>query len=740
MTALVSDKKDLRPETLAALTIPELEALLRYHNARYWQDNAPEISDPDYDRLVEALRRKAPESTALQALGPSQFGREVLHPQPMLSLEKAYELKDLAAFIETPSTKVRKVYGELVVSPKIDGVACSLRYADDGKLTVAATRGDGKRGEDITANARRIASIVTQLDEAARVPCEIRGELYMPRSRFQEKYADKFVNARNLTAGAIKQKDPDKSAAYGLAFFAYELLGAEQPTEMDKLAELQRLGFDCPPAQKVGSDDIDKIWALVQETKTISDTMNCDTDGVVLKLDSVAEQRALGFTAHHPNYAIAFKFQAERGESTLLALDWSVARTGRITPVAVVDPVFLSGASVNRASLHNLEIMEKLGLSCGCRVEMSRRGEVIPQVERVISAGTGPGTGPCEIPEKCPSCAGPVERREQFLYCQQPDTCPDALVGTLKHFCKVLDIDGFGDRLLSGLVQGGLVHKPADFFALTREALLSLREDEGEAPVAKSQVQRKVQPQVQIDLLGANKTSLAEIAAEIDAETEPASAKAAKPEKEKKAENERINLRIGEKLADKLVAAVQSRRHLSLEQFLVSLGIDDLGPVMAEKLVVQLQDLNSIRAASVEQLKVIEGFGDERAAHIVEGLQQMSARIDALLQQVEIKAKPKQVDSGHLIAGRSVVFTGKMAQMDRKTAQKKVISLGGKAPANVTKELDYLVIGDLGSPLLGEGKKSGKHDKADKLIAKGAKIRILGEADFWQMIASNKEA
>jgi len=666
---------------LDTLDTAKLEALVRHHNHRYWDLDAPEISDTDFDRLIEALRRSRPDSPVLEALGPTQFRAEVSHRAPMLSLGKAYTKEGVWAFVVTPKTQKRKINGALVISPKIDGVACSLVYGADGQLLRAATRGDGRRGEDITANARRITEVPQRIN-ASGAEVEVRGELYLRRSRFQEKFAAEFANPRNLTAGAIKQKDPRKTSSYGLSFFSYDLLGVDAASEQDKLERLRSWGFEPPPVEQVGSDDLEALWSCVQRVATQARELDCDADGVVIKAADLDEQMRLGATDHHPSYAIAFKFQGETGESTLRQVEWSVARTGRVTPVAIVDPVFLSGANVSRASLHNLEIFEQLGVSEGCAVLMTRRGDVIPQVERVLTAG-GTAISP---PTRCPSCGGTVERRDKFLYCVALDSCPDALVSTLEHFCKVLDIEGFGAKHLRALVATQTVRRPVDFFTLDAAQLLALREVE---------------------------VTTAEGADE--------------PER----------IRIGDKLAGKLVGAIQARRRIPLATFLTALGIEDLGPVMAEKLVEQLGDLAAIRDADAERIVAIEGFGAERARSIVEGLRDLGERIELLLEHIELVAAPAPATAGHPLAGKAVVFTGSMATLDRKQAQKSVKAVGGKAPSAVTKELDYLVIGDKGSPLIGDGKKSSKQKTAERYITDGARIEIITEGAFLELLGED---
>jgi len=648
---------------LEGLSADQLEELVRHHNHLYWDLNAPVLVDTDFDRLVEALRAARPESPALLELGPTQFGAEVAHRAPMLSLDKCYSDARLLEFVSR-----QKIEGDFVVTPKIDGVACSMLFGADGALRLAATRGDGKRGEDVTANVRRIEEVPARL-QGIDGEVEVRGELYMRLSRFREHYAADKANPRNLTAGAIKQKDPRKTGAYGLSFFAYELLGMEVARERDKLAWLRAHGFTAPDVELAARDELVEVVHAVAARR---EQLDFEADGVVVKVDLLSEQRRLGATAHHPRYAIAFKFQGETGETTLLGVDWSVSRTGTITPVARLDPVFLKGVNVGRASLHNLRFVEELALKAGCTVEVARRGDVIPHVERVVSGGGAP----IEPPTRCPSCGGPVERGGDFLRCQAPEGCRDALIGTLAHFTKVLDIEGFGRKQLEALVDGGLVKRPADFFQLSAADLLALKE------------QRPADKEV----------------------------------------------RIGAKLAAKLVSAIQARREVTLATFLTALGIDELGPVMADKLAIEFETLDALRAASEEQLAQVHGVGEVVARNVTTGLQQLAPRITRLLEVLTLVKPPAPAIADHALAGRAVVFTGKMATMERGRAQRRVRELGGKTPASVTRELDYLVIGDKGSPLLGEGKKSTKQKTAEKHIAAGANIEIVAERDFIKLL------
>ena len=359
--------------------------------------------------------------------------------------------------------------GSVVVTPKFDGIACSLHYDDAGKLAIAATRGDGVVGDDITANALRIADIPHRLRSAARpkVELEVRGEIYMRLSVFERFKAEGMSNPRNLTAGAIKQKDPDKSAAYKLSFAGYDLEGADLGSHEEELALLEKLGF--PPVDHfvLEREDAVKGYEAFAELRP---KLDYEIDGVVFKVSSTREQVRLGATSHHPRYAIAYKFQGDAGTTTLRAVEWSVARTGVITPIAIVDPVFLSGVTVTRASLHHVGFIDKLGLTLNAKVTLVRRGGVIPNVELV----TAPGDQPIAIPTTCPSCGSEVYRERDFLYCSKPSECKAAVVGQLAHFAGALDMIGFGETMLDHAYDAKLLRTPADFYRLGWEAIATL--------------------------------------------------------------------------------------------------------------------------------------------------------------------------------------------------------------------------------------------------------------------------
>ncbi|MBI4125217.1 MAG: NAD-dependent DNA ligase LigA [Deltaproteobacteria bacterium] len=452
----------------AKTSIGELEEAVRHHNTLYFVKNRPEISDEEFDRLVETLKRKKPGSPVLREIGSdvSQIGKTVKHETLMLSLDKCYNAADLNHWAS-------KFEGEVVASPKIDGCAVSLRYNRQGVLAMAATRGSGIAGEIITPNVKYVQDIPKQI---RLKNAEVRGEIYMPLSVFK-RYAVEFANPRNLAAGAIKQKDPRKTGEYNLSFFSYDLLNAGCKTEAEKRKLLTKEKFPVVEWKLVAKEKIQKVF---EEFFKKREKQDYETDGVVYKTNSVSEQERLGATAHHPRFAIAYKFQGDFGETVLRDVLWSVSRTGTITPVGRVEPVELSGATVTRVSLHNFGMAKKMGVTIPAKVLMVRRGGVIPYLEKVVEA-KGKELHP---PKKCPSCGSAVELRDDFLYCTNPKKCAVTKIADLDHFVKVVDIEGFGRKHLQQLYENGLIKEPADFYLLRTEDLVPL-ERMGETLAAK---------------------------------------------------------------------------------------------------------------------------------------------------------------------------------------------------------------------------------------------------------------
>ena len=457
------------PGTYAEWSADQLEAAVRYYDHVYWIENRTEITDERYDRYVERLGQLRPGSPVLREIGSARasaaelgaLGDTVAHDAPMLSLDKGYTAAELERWAQGFA-------GDVVVSPKIDGVAASFVYGPDGRLAKAATRGDGQRGEDVTANVRLIRDVPQRLETAGGTAAalEVRGEVYMRLSVF-ERHAGEAANPRNLTAGILKRKRASRELLADLSFFAYDLLGPELATEWEKMRRLAALGFHTVEPRLVARTE---MQATFEDWLARRAALDYETDGVVFKVDDLAEQRRLGATAHHPRYALAYKFQGDSDESILHAVEWSVARTGAVTPVAVIEPVLLSGATVSRCSLHNLNTLRRLALCAGDAVLVTRRGGVIPHIERSL----GGGGQPIVPPPACPSCGQPLAIDEDTLACGAPDDCPEVQRRALEHFVKALDIDGLGEKLLAQLFDSGRVRTPSDFFGLSEADLRQL--------------------------------------------------------------------------------------------------------------------------------------------------------------------------------------------------------------------------------------------------------------------------
>jgi DNA ligase (NAD+) len=488
-----------RSQTWINLDVPTLEKAVQFHNKAYWIDNQAVISDEDFDRLVEALRAKAPQSPVLDAIGPEGAiddfeieGEKIQHDPPMLSLDKCYDEGTLIKWFG-------KFDGEVVVSPKVDGVAACIRYDADGHLSVASTRGNGTVGEVITENVKRIIDLPQKI---ATGPLEVRGECYLPLDVFREKFLGEYSSPRNLTAGALKQKDPEKTRRFQVHFFAYDVIGREFGTETEKMDFLAKLGFSEVENRLVHVDGLQRAFDEISGRRA---ELNYETDGLVYKVNSIEEQRRMGLTAHHPRYALAYKFQGDAGQSTLREVHWSVSRTGAINPVGIVDPVDLSGASVTRCSLHNLSIMDKLGgeagLSLNSRVLMVRRGGVIPHLERVLESGDIPVT----IPTHCPFCGAEAFRTGDVLMANHDVNCRGSRLKQLEHFATVMEIKGFGPKLLENLYEAEVVTSPADFFHMTAEDMMRLERvgrKLAEKLVEKIRERRKVRADIFLRALG----------------------------------------------------------------------------------------------------------------------------------------------------------------------------------------------------------------------------------------------
>ena len=656
------------------MTVDELAMAVRYHNWRYFTLAQPEIPDAAFDALTRRLRALDPAHAALVELtgDSTATGIKIRHSQPMLSLDKCYTEEEFRnwLFPRRGKERTRAFTGTFIETPKVDGVAASFHYDRDGHLTMAATRGDGVVGESFLPNARFIEDVPKQLKGAPlESPVELRGELYLKLSVFEQLKGD-FSNPRNTTAGAIKQKDARKTAGYGLSFFTYDVLGINFATEMEKVEWVQRHGLT--PVDTRLMSTVEEVQASFEEWNVRRHELDYETDGIVYKVNDVGQQEGMGYTAHHPRFAIAYKFKGDSGVTTLNEVVWSVSRSGAITPVAIVEGIELSGAVVTRCSLHNLGILRKLGLTLGAKVTASRRGGVIPQLENVVE----PGDLPVTIPSECPSCGAPATADEDVLRCSSPGACVTAVLGTLEHFVKGMGIDGFGPKIIEQCHAAGLLSAPGDFYRLSEADLILLE-------------------------------------------------------------------RMGEKLARRLLSNIAASRTIPLSKLLRSLGIVALGEVASKAVATTFRTIDSVLEATETEIAEIDGLGKVTAREIASGLREKGEAIDDLRQWISIEEEEteKEVEpSGHPLYGKSVLFTGKLAHLTRKEAQERVKAVGGHAASGVSSSLDFLVIGDDGSPLLGAGRMSTKHKKADALNAGGGSIAIIAESAFLSFFGNTSTA
>ena len=622
------------------------------HNQLYFVEAAPEISDATFDALVAELRRRDPRHAVLRQVGarPSVGDSDkVVHKRPMLSLEKCNTPEEFNAWLrgicatltgkpnnlkalpqdDVDAWAATSEHAHLLLTPKIDGLACAIHYDSDGQLRLAATRGDGEVGENVTHSLRRVGGVPGALHDGLfwqHGEIEIRGEVYLPLSVF-ETVADLFANPRNLAAGVLKAKDNPAVAPSLLRFFAYDVHGPAFTSEFEKLQFAERLGFTPAPHARIRPTQAQETFQAWVDRRANEDF---EADGVVLKLDEVALASRLGLTSHHPRNAVAWKFTAESGLTTLVDVEWSVARTGTITPVAIVEPVQLSGAAVTRATLHNVSNLRRLGLRIGDTVELVRRGGVIPHVEN----SKGGGETAIAPPEQCPGCGSPTRMEEtlnkatgkttELLFCTTPDQCIVARRRQLLHFCAALELDGFGEKVIDTLLASGLVTDAADLYTLRAGDLEALP-------------------------------------------------------------------RMGKILAQKLVGEIERARVVDLALFLRALGIESLGK-HASTLLANRWDLDELRRKDVAEIAELHSLGAITASLIVAGLSKEAPLIDRLLSHIKVERREAHAGEGPL-AGQVVVFTGTLTSMKRSDAQARVVKLGGLAGESVTAETTALVVG-----------------------------------------------
>jgi DNA ligase (NAD+) len=667
--------------------VAELREKIEKANYEYHVLDRPTIADEAYDALMrelQSLEAAHPELVTLesptQRVGAPASARfaSVQHAAPMLSLSNAFNEEELRAFDQ----RVRKLLGRddvgYVCELKIDGLAMNLTYVD-GKFVQGATRGDGLVGEDVTGNLRTIKSIPLTLRDPVKGRVDVRGEVYLPTSSFDmtnkeraERGDPLFANPRNAAAGAVRQLDPKATAKRNLAMWSYSAAGLEVGSQQELLEKLGTLGLRVNPHWRTART-LDEVIRFIEEWKEKRHTLDYGTDGVVVKVDKIADQERLGYVARSPRWATAFKFPAEQATTTIEDILVYVGRMGTLTPVAALAPVLVGGTTVKRATLHNLDEVRRLDVRKGDRVVIQRAGDVIPEVVRVETDAREKGKKYPEfdMPSRCPVCEGPVihPEGEVAYYCGNP-SCPAKSGQRIGHFVSRggMDIEGVGWALVTQLQERGLVSDPADLFFLTKEQLLDLD-------------------------------------------------------------------RFAEKSASNIYERIQAAKRRPLSRILLALGIrhvgdttaDDLARWLAERLPKEV-DLGAVfdvlRSASVEELQSIEGVGPVVAESVAEFFASDAERplLDKLVRAgiTPVMPAPRPSSATGPFAGKTVVFTGTLERRSREDAEALVRSLGGKISGSVSAKTDLVVAGP------GAG---SKLEKANKIG-----VRVVDEDTFEGML------
>ena len=632
--------------------IKELSARLDRWSLAYHRDDSPLASDAEYDRALRRLRELETahphlisRTSPTQRVGDKPLDQftSVRHKLPMLSLDNAFSGDDLEAFEERNANKLGLSVLRFCCEPKLDGVAMSLLY-EDGVLVRAATRGDGTTGEDITHNARTMETVPLRL-QGGDYPTmlEVRGEVVIPRAAFHrmnEKQASSgepaFQNLRNAAAGSLRQLDPRITATRPLVFIAYSVGHVEggilPGSHSETLSYLSRIGFKISKLTQV-VDGWQAAEAFVDRILEQRDEIEVDIDGVVIKVNDFEQQLALGFVSRAPRWAIARKFPAQEEVTTLLGVDFQVGRTGAITPVARLQPVFVGGVTVSNATLHNADEIARLDVRIGDQVIVRRAGDVIPQIVKALDDRREGDLPKVAFPQECPDCRDALTRdlNEAAIRCENSLACPAQQKGALEHFVsrKAMDIDGVGEKLLHQLFDQGLVSDIADLYDLTVEQLAALD-------------------------------------------------------------------RMGHKSAVKAIEAIEGSKATELPRFLYALGIREVGEATARALASHFVDLGMIMTASRESLEEVNDVGPVVASHIHRFFSRDMNRelVGRLIDAGLVWSLPKeQVALKAILAGQTWVVTGKLEAMSRDEAGATIRRLGGQTAGSVSKKTDVLLAG-----------------------------------------------
>ena len=658
--------------------ISELRKIIEYHNQRYYQQDAPEISDAEYDRFMRELQNleaRFPDdelaSSPTQRVGAAPLAKfaSFTHPSPMLSLANAFSEEEIIDF----DSRLKRLASidniSYVTEPKLDGLAVNLIY-EKGVFTKGATRGDGTVGEDVTQNLKTISSLPLRMKKSEQAPIpsfvEIRGEVYMEKYPFEklnrrrmEEGEEPFANPRNAAAGSLRQLDSKITAHRPLNIFLYgigNVQGISFTTHWEVLRALSSWGF---PVNKLieQAHDINTCIRYFERITSLRDTLPYDIDGVVIKVDSLALQNRLGNISRNPRWALACKFPAQQETTIVKDIIVQVGRMGTLTPVAVMEPVNVGGVMVSRATLHNEDEVIKKDIRVGDTVIIQRAGDVIPEVVKVIpEKRTGKETK-FKMPVKCPECGSEIVRFEgEVAHRCVNISCPAQLKEHIRHFASrgAMDIEGLGEKLSAQLFDAKFISDPADLYFLTKDKLLGLD-------------------------------------------------------------------RQAEKSAQNLIDSIARSKNPPLDKFIYALGIRHVGERTAKLLAERFGSIENLMAAKIEDLTAVNEIGTEIAASIVEFFHESKNKaVMKKFAKAGVAPQRKGISLNAPLAGKSFVFTGAMGSMGRNEAKEIVENLGGVVHSSVTKKATYVVAGvDPGS-------------KLDK--AKSYGIRVISEAEFLKLI------
>lgn len=696
-------KLSTKPHRIMPDRIDQLRAALHHHNYLYYVENQPEITDREFDELMhelQALEATHPErydpNSPTQRVGSdlNQTFEQVEHERPMLSLGNTYNRDDVREFYERVQAGLDGEPFAICCELKFDGLSISLHY-EDGALMRALTRGDGVRGDDVTANVRTIRSIPLQLPAGGDWPrrFEIRGEVLMPWNSFDRLNAEReareeplFANPRNAASGTLKSKDSRVVAARGLDAYLYYLLGDELPgdTHYANLMKARSWGFKVSEGMRLVTS-LEEIYAFLDYWDEARKELPVATDGVVLKVDSLRQQELLGYTAKSPRWAIAYKFQAERALTRLNEVTFQVGRTGAVTPVANMEPVLLAGTMVKRASLHNEDIIRQLDLHLGDLVYVEKAGEIIPQIVGVAKEQRDAHLGaPVEFVHECPECGTPLVRYEgeAATYCPN-DACPPQRKGRIEHFIArdAMNIKSLGPEVVDKYYENGLVRDVTDLYRL------QLTEWDGHWFLSRGTF------------------------------TPPTLGEAL--------ETQAPAMPVTKVATQKIVKAIEDSKSVPFDRLLFALGIRFVGKVAAKALAAQFKTLAALRVASFDELTAVEGIGDIIAGSVRAyfATPDNERIVDTLAEFGLQMALPETVQAGTQLEGRSIVISGTFTHHSREEYKEMIEAHGGKNVSSISKKTSFVLAGANMGP--------SKLEKAEKLG-----VPLLREDEFLALLDS----